>query len=327
MILRSLISALILTTSLALLADNAPSKIKIAALIPDNTKYALKLQAMADEIKEKTSITLHFFWGGTQGDEPDVIRKIRTGQLHGGIFTAKTLSEIYFDIRVLEVPFSFKSKEEAGQALSELRPIFTKGLKDKKFQSLGFYELGEIYIVSKKPIPNVGALTGKSFWVFQGDDLAAAFTQRLKVNGVPLPVPDVFSSLSTNLIEASYAPATAVVALQWHQKTSFIVEPPFAFHFQGFIIDDKVFESIEAKKKAEILAIAERHEKEISAVNLSEAEAALKIILAQKIEVNKWPDSDIESLKAVRDNVLTDLAAKFTSKEVLSKVAKSNSKK
>ena len=50
--------------------------------------------------------------GGVQGDEPDVLRKIRFGQLHGGAFTGYGIGHIYSPTRVLELPFLFNDIDE-----------------------------------------------------------------------------------------------------------------------------------------------------------------------------------------------------------------------
>ena len=78
-------------------------KIKLATLVPKGTNWAKTLKEMSDEIKEKTQkkVKLQIYYGGTQGDEPDVLRKTRVGQLHGGIFTGKTLGDIYADVRAI----------------------------------------------------------------------------------------------------------------------------------------------------------------------------------------------------------------------------------
>ena len=89
-------------------------KVKLATLVPKGTSWAKTLKEMSDEIKEKTKgkVKFQIYYGGTQGDEPDILRKTRIGQLHGGIFTGKTLGDIFSDVRAIELPFNFYDDEK-----------------------------------------------------------------------------------------------------------------------------------------------------------------------------------------------------------------------
>ena len=42
----------------------------------------------------------------------DVLRKMRIGQLQGGVFTGKVLGDIFSDVRSIEVPFNFYNDEK-----------------------------------------------------------------------------------------------------------------------------------------------------------------------------------------------------------------------
>ena len=52
-------------------------------------------------------MNMKIYFCGVMGDEPDVLRKIRVGQLHGGIFTGKTLGEINGEFGLLKFPIPF----------------------------------------------------------------------------------------------------------------------------------------------------------------------------------------------------------------------------
>ena len=97
--------------------------IKIGVLAPEGTSWAIALKKMAKEVKKETKGKVKFkiYFGGAQGDEPDVLRKIRVGQLHGGMFTGKTLGDINGDVRVMELPFTFyHDRKKALKTLSKI---------------------------------------------------------------------------------------------------------------------------------------------------------------------------------------------------------------
>ena len=107
----------------------AGTSFKVAVIAPEGTSWAEILKNMAQEVAASTSSQVEFrvYYGGSQGDEPDVLRKMRTGQLHGGFFTGKTLGEINGDVRVMELPFTFYGDDKKAMAIMDkMTPTFNK---------------------------------------------------------------------------------------------------------------------------------------------------------------------------------------------------------
>ncbi len=115
--------------------------LKVAVLAPEGTTWAKSLKQTVDEINQSTAgrVKVKVYYGGTQGDEPDVLRKVRVQHLNGGIFTGKTLGEINGDVRVMEVPFTFfDDREKAWSTLEKMTPYFNKKFEENGFVNLGF---------------------------------------------------------------------------------------------------------------------------------------------------------------------------------------------
>ena len=122
-----LIGSLLCTFSLY-----AETILKVATLAPEGTNWADALKKLSKELSEKTNgeVKLKMYFGGSQGDEPDVLRKVRVGQLHGGIFTGKTLGDVNGDVRVMELPFTFDSdRAKALKIMIEMAPFFEIGFE------------------------------------------------------------------------------------------------------------------------------------------------------------------------------------------------------
>ena len=64
--------------------------LKIATIVPDGTDWMATLRATTDEIERRTEGRVNFkiYGGGVQGNDAQVRRKMRVGQLHGGVFTS-----------------------------------------------------------------------------------------------------------------------------------------------------------------------------------------------------------------------------------------------
>src|SRR5215470_15855685 len=90
------------------------AEIKVATLAPKGSAWAKILEEGAKSIADKTDgrVQIKYFFSGSQGDERDVVRKMKLGQLDGAALTAVGLGLIKGDVRVLELPFLFKTDKE-----------------------------------------------------------------------------------------------------------------------------------------------------------------------------------------------------------------------
>src|SRR5690606_15020752 len=92
MIRRSLVVAALLAALAGPLAA-APKTLKLATLVPEGSVWDKELRAMAAEVEKRTQgrVELRIYPGGVAGDEPDVVRKMRIGQLHAASLTLSGL--------------------------------------------------------------------------------------------------------------------------------------------------------------------------------------------------------------------------------------------
>lgn len=301
-------------------------KIKIAVLAPEGTSWANSLKKMSKEIKKTTNgeINIKIYYGGISGDESDVIRKIRVGQMQGGFFTGKTLGEIFGDTRVVEIPFTFyQDRVKAWRTVGKLESYFSQGLEKKNFINLGFYEIGQVYIVSTKKIRNMNELKGIKIWSWEGDQLVKAMVDSIGLVSVPLALPDVLPSLSTGIVDAAYAPPLGIMALQWHTKVKYLVDYPVAFSIGALLIDKRFWVKISTQNQVLIKKIAKKYIKETNLQTVNDNIATLNIFKQNGIEFVKFPESDLNQSKPMRADVIRRLKNKLISPKAISLLKKS----
>lgn len=309
-----LVGLLLLLCSFSLNAQT----LKIGVLAPEGTTWAKKMDEMAKEIKEATGgkVKLRFYFGGSQGDEPDVLRKIRVGQLQGGIFTGKTLGEISGDVRVIEIPFTFGGDNaKAMSVLKGMTPFFNQKFAAAGFQNVGFFELGMVYFVSQTKTEKLDDLKGVKIWSWEGDKLVEAIIQELNLVSVPLPLPDVLSSLSTGIIHAAYAPPMGMLALQWNTKIKYIVDFPITYSMGAFLLDKKAWDKVPAEHHSKIMSISQKYIDEVNQANAKDNADAMAVMKSSGIEFLKFPQSDIENSKKLRAAIVKRLTGELFSAE------------
>lgn len=313
----------ILVCSFYLSMSASAQELKIGVLAPEGTTWAKKMREMATEVREATDgkVRLRFYFGGAQGDEHDVLRKIRVGQLQGGVFTGKTLGDINGDVRVMEIPFNFNGdRDKARKALAGLTGFFNEGFKKNQFQNLGFFELGDVYFVSQKQTPNLQSLRGLKIWSWEGDRLVASMIDALRLVSVPLPITDVLSSLSTGIIEAAYAPPMGILAFQWNTRVSYLLDLPLSYSVGAFLVGDRFWNRISAEHQKIIEEISARYVTEVNAANHNDNEEALKAMAAMGITALKFPEEDIKQSQALREEMVKRLKGNLFSEDALNRL-------
>jgi TRAP-type transport system periplasmic protein len=291
---------------------------KVGLLAPEGTSWAVNLKRMAKEIKKSTNGRVKFklYYGGAQGDEPDVLRKIRVGQLQGGIFTGKTLGDINGDVRVLEIPFTFfEKREKAYGVMMKMAPYFDQQFIKRGFYNLGFFEIGMVYFVSKKKTPSLNSLQGIKIWSWEGDPLVASLISTMKLVSVPLALPDVLSSLSTGIVEAAYAPPLAILALQWNNKIKYLLDFPLAYSTGAFLIDGKKWKKVKEEDQRLVQKISRKFFSKINQDNAKENSDALIALKGAGIEFLNFSESDQKVSSDLRGAIIKQLTGKLFSKE------------
>lgn len=299
------------------------ARIKVGVLAPEGTNWAKHMKKMGKEIKEKTDgkVKFKFYFGGAQGDEVDVLRKVRINQLQGGIFTGKTLGDIYGDIRLVEIPFVFgDDRAKAWKTVEKLTPYFEKGIEGAGFVNLGFFEIGLVYFVSQQKTENLGALKGVKIWSWEGDRIVETMIEKMKLVSVPLPLPDVLSSLSTGIIEAAYAPAMPIIALQWSSKVKYLVDFPVAYSVGSFLISNKAWAKIKPEHRKIVKEVSDKYMAKVNESNIADNKAALQTIKEGGVEFLKFPKADEDTAKTLKQEIMTKLKGKLFTAEGLNKL-------
>ena len=298
----------------------ASQQIKLAVLVPEGTTWGNSLKKLSKEVETLTNneVSFKIYYGGVSGDEPDVLRKIRIGQLHGGIFTGKTLGDIYGDVRSMEIPFTFYDKQnKASATLNKLSAQFNQGLKSKGFINLGFYEVGQVYVVSTKKISNLNELKGVKIWSWEGDKLVEAMIESLQLVSVPLALPDVLSSLSTGIIDAAYAPPLAILALQWHSKVKYLVDFPTAFSIGALLVSDKTWSKIKPEYQTKIMELSKKFVAEANSKSIQENEQARNQLKKSGVQFTSFPAEDYKKAAGARGSVINKVKDSYISTKVI----------
>ncbi len=267
-------------------------RLKIATMAPDGTLWMKELKSAADEIEKRTDgrVSFRFYPGGTMGTDSAVLRKIRIGQLHGGVVLAGSLAAIDSDMEIYNLPLLFHSYGEVDYVRERMDGKLIAGLEEKGLVSFGFTETGFTYLLSARPTRTFEDLKGRKAWMPQDDPLSLAIVEAAGLAPVPLPISDVLTGLQTGLIDTVAAPPVGAIALQWFTKARYLTDLPITYVIGTTVISAKAFSRLSAadqKIVREVMGQANRLLDETSRTDNQEAREAL---VAQGVEFVDPPD-------------------------------------
>ena len=97
------------------LQAQTPARVRMATLAPKGTSVHQALLAMGGKWKQAAGggVSLTVYTDGSMGDEPDMVRRMRVGQLQAGTLTVQGLTDIDDSVTALQnIPMLFQSFEE-----------------------------------------------------------------------------------------------------------------------------------------------------------------------------------------------------------------------
>jgi TRAP-type C4-dicarboxylate transport system substrate-binding protein len=299
--------------------------IKFATLAPEGSTWMNVMQDLDKDVQAKTGgkLKFRFYAGSVAGDEKDVIKKIRIGQLQAGGFTGVGLGEVAPEARLLDAPWLFRSRAELAHVREKFNADFSGAVERGGFVVLGWTDLGSVYVFSKNPISGPDDMKSAKMWVWEGDPIAAAAYKALGVNPIPLSVVDVMQSLQTGMIDAVYGPPLGVVALQWFQRVQNIYPVPMAESTGAILISKKFFDALPDDERKILVELSAQHVKRLNQLSDADNDKALASLRKQGLRLAAKPGADVYARYAELGRAARrDLVGRLYSQDLLDKVEK-----
>lgn len=290
----------------------AEYELKFATLAPPGSTWMILLEDWAKTVNERSQgrLAFKFYPGGVQGDEPDVLKKMRFGSLHGGAFTGYGIGQMYSPARVMEVPFLFDNYAEIDHLRAQFMPEFETGFQKNGYHLLGWMEVGFVYFFSQHPIDTLDDLKKRRIWLWQGDALGEAMFRASKLSPVPLSITDVFTSLSTGLIDTVYCTPLASIALQWFTKTQYITSVPMTNGIGALVVSNDFFDTLPPDLQALLAETGHAAGERLIAATRIDNEKSLDVLKEEGMKFVMQPGSvDPQEFLRMRDDAAAELTA------------------
>ena len=223
--------------------DKAVTVAKVATLAPDGTAWMKAMRTMVKHVEEASGGRFHarFYTGGVLGDEPDVVRKMKLGQLDGSGVSLTGVRLTCPEFQVMELPFLFGDRafDETEYVFDKLGHKFEAYAEQRGYKLIALASAGFAHICSKEPLDNIlQDLPRMKVWQWEGEEVMKEISRSLSVPTISLPLPDTLTALQTGMINAFYGTPMHILAFQWSKYVNYLYRPSI-FYTPSFVVVTK----------------------------------------------------------------------------------------
>jgi TRAP-type C4-dicarboxylate transport system substrate-binding protein len=266
---------------------SAAQQLKLATIAPEGSAWMREMRAGAEAVKKGTEgrVELKFFPGGVQGNDVAVMRKIRLGQLQGGAFSSAELAPVVPDAQIYSLPFLFRDQGEVDKVRPEVDALMAEAFEAKGLVLVGLAGGGFTYLMSTRPVRNAEDLRTSKVWVPNGDYVAQIAFEAGGVKPIPLPLGDVYTALSTGLVDVVGNTTSGAIIFQWHTRIKYMIDIPLTYVMGLLALDKKAFDRLAPADQVVVREAIGAAFQRLDALNRGDNESARKVLGKQGVQL------------------------------------------
>ncbi len=296
--------------------------IKLATLAPEGSEWHGMLLNMGQEWKKATkkSVNLRVYPGGIIGDERDMVRKMRIGQIHAAAITTEGLTEIVPEFSAYYVPLAFQDSEDIMAVTESLLPDLEKKLEDQGFKLLHLGELGWAYWFTSKPIKTPSDLKAMKIFTWAGDFKWERLWEKAGYNPVPLASVDILSGLQTGLINSFSTIPLYALSQQSFGIANHMLDLKWGILMAGIVIDKRVWQKISKKYQENLIGITKSIQNKQKNLNKNAEQESIKAMQEYGLKVHSIGKNDLDLWKDEVAKMAPELRGNIIPSKIYDKV-------
>jgi TRAP-type C4-dicarboxylate transport system substrate-binding protein len=295
--------------------------LRIATLAPEASGAGVIFKAFDKSVRERSGerLKLRLYAGGVAGDERDVIRKMKIGQLEGAALTSIGLGQIVRSVLVLQMPGLFQNHEQVDKVRSELASEFQSQFKAAGYVLLAWGDVGDRRVFGKRPMHSPADYKSARPWVWREDPISSELMNIIGANGVALGLPEVFPALQTGMVDTVTATAVTALGLQWFRFVKFMSKSTGEPVVGATVVRKPWFDALPVDAQEALREVSESFSNQLRARVRSEDERAAAVLRSRGMQEYDMMDQRAE-WEPVLQKLAERMVGKLYSRELLERV-------
>ena len=316
-------AALLLAGVLATSALAADKQLRIGTLATKNSLYHRQLMELGEAWRTAQGGNAKYlvYPDGSQGGETDMVRRMRIGQLQGGLLSVVGLREIEPSIAALQnMPLMFKSWEEVDYVREKMRPAMEKKFLDKGFVVLAWGDAGWVRFFSKEPAVRPDDFKKMKFFAWGSEIEQQEIMKRLGYTPVPLETGDILPAIQTGMINAVPSTPYFALATQIYTTASNMLELNWAPIVGALIITKKAWDDLTPEGQAAVREAGAKAGVQLRAKARQEVDDAVDAMKKRGLKVNKPNAEQMQEWNTLADNLYPRVRGKMVPADTFDEV-------
>ncbi len=248
--MKRTLHTLLATAALLLLSNVAEAKvvIKLATLAPEGSTWFNALKEMGAKWKEAAGgqVELKIFAGGTQGDEGDMVRKMRVGQLSAAAISAVGLHDITPEPQALATPMLIRNYDELDYVMSKLGVKLEGAVSAKGFTVLTWSDAGFVYFFSQTAAATPTDMAQQPLFAWAGDPNAVEAWKAAGFKPVVISSTDMVPSLQTGMIKSFTTSALLALSIGWYNYAKNLTNITWGILPGAVVVSNEAWDKVKA---------------------------------------------------------------------------------
>ncbi|MDG2366376.1 MAG: TRAP transporter substrate-binding protein DctP [Candidatus Marinimicrobia bacterium] len=281
----------------------------MATLAPEGTEWHGLLVELGQQWKEVTNgeVRLRIYPGGVVGDERDMIRKMRIGQIHGAAISNEGMTEINPYFTTFYMPMMYQSYDEVDFVRERLSDELLNITEDNGFKILTMVDVGWAYWFSTEPIYTPDDLKNNKIFIWAGDYKSVQLYEKHGYQPVPLAMTDVLSGLQTGLITSLGFNPLYALAQQLFGIADNMLDMKWGNLTAAIIIDLKTWNKIKPEYQQSMLTVAKKIGNGFQEKNRYESDKSVEVMKKYGLKVNKPSPEQVQIWNELINSMSADI--------------------
>ena len=283
--------------------------VKMATLAPEGTDWHGLLVDLGQQWKEATDgeVRLRIYPGGVVGDERDMIRKMRIGQIHGAAITNEGMTEINPFFTAFFMPMLYQTYEEVDFVRSRLSHELLSVTEKNGFKILTMVDVGWVYWFSSEPVYTPEDLKKSKIFTWAGDYKSSQLYEKHGYQSVPLAITDVLSGLQTGLINTLGFNPMYTLSQQLFGIADNMLDMKWGNLTAAIVIDNRTWNRIKPEHQSMMLDIAQNIGNGFQNKNRHETNKAIDVMKEYGLAVNTPTPDQVKKWEDLIERMYPDL--------------------
>jgi TRAP-type C4-dicarboxylate transport system substrate-binding protein len=231
---------------------------RIGSAAPENSPWGRTLNRLAAEWQRISDgrVRVQVFHNSIAGDEADMVRKMRIGQLQSVVLTSTALSSFSDGVMTLSMPLLIRTQDEYDYVFDQVREDLEAQIADDGFRVLTWSTAGWIYVFSKNPVRTPRELQGLKLAASPEEmELVRAY-QLMGYQPIPISYSERLAALANGMVNAYMTVPLLAAGFQWFGATPNMLDLRIGPAPGAILLSERAYRRLPSDVRDEMIARA-----------------------------------------------------------------------